>query len=120
MQNILRTGLVGLALMTLTACPPADDGEGSRDAAMDGGMAGMGAADAGLPEVFGDECVCEDDAFVCEEPCDEALICAAFTCTLRCTEDAECPEGYTCAALSDTNFENQETTNLGTKYCLGR
>jgi len=105
-----------LALL-LSGCPPIDD-----DAeAGDGGIMEMGGADAGsLPEGFADECVCGDDEFVCQATCPEALICAAFTCTVNCTEDDECPDGYTCTALTEHDFENEETTNLDSKYCLGQ
>ena len=119
MKVIAKLAAFTLILSGLTACPPIDDDDGMMGANIDGGMTGMEGADSGLPDDFGDECVCEDESFVCEEPCSETLICAAFTCTLRCTEDSDCTDGFTCSALSDMNFDTDETTNLGTKYCLG-
>lgn len=108
---------LGCLVFMLPGCPPIDDDAGAGD----GGVRQMGGDDAGsLPEGFADECVCGEDEFVCQASCPEELICAAFTCTVICTEDDECPEDYTCTALTEHDFENEETTRLDSKYCLGQ
>ena len=112
-MNLLKMGLALCLTLGLMGCPVEDeDTDGS--VMMMEGETGTEDPLAGL----GADCVCEDGEFICMSTCPEALRCAANTCTIQCTSDDDCPSGFTCQAVAESDFETMEMTNLGLSYCL--
>lgn len=112
LQFMVRGVGILFCCMVLAGCP-IEDGGGNTSGTSN--MADMGV-EAQLD--IGADCQCDGDEIVCRGGCPEALVCAALSCTIECEDSDVCPDGFVCTPVVQSDFENEDMTNLMTQYCL--